>query len=351
MKALILIGGMGTRLRPFTCNTPKPLLPIVNQPFLQYQIELLKKYGVKEIIFCLAYLSHTFENHFGNGAKYGIKIHYVHEKEPLGTGGAIGNAQKFIDCPVIILNGDVLMNLNLAAMQRQHQKNKSKVTIALTRVKDPTVYGLVETAKNGRIERFLEKPSWDEVTCNTINAGVYIFQPEVLASIPKGINFSVERGLFPNLLAQGEKIFGFVSSDYWIDIGTIDKYLQAHFDIIDGTAGARISGRKAGKNIWQGQGCDIHSEAVIDGKVVMGDNVKIEEFVQIYGRVTLGDNVVIRKGAALTDCVVHKQTEIGQGARLERCLAGSQCLIEPHAILSPGTALADHSVVKKYSRL
>lgn len=351
MKALILIGGLGTRLRPFTCNTPKPLLPIVNKPFLLYQIELLKKYGIKEVIFCLAYLSHTFENHFGNGSKYGIKIHYVYEQDPLGTGGAIKNAQKYIDRQVLIFNGDVLMDIDIEAMRRYHLKNKAKATIALTRVKDPTVYGLVETAKNGRIERFLEKPSWDEVTCNTINAGVYIFAPEVLSLIPKGINYSVERGLFPSLLARNEKLFGFVNSSYWIDIGSIDKYLQVHYDIIDGIAGASIAGRKAGKNIWQGSNGFISKEAIIDGKLVMGKKTRIEEFAQVNGKVTLGHEVIIRKGAILNDCVVHDGTEVGEGARLEKCLVGKQCIIGTHSVLSPGTALADYSIVKKYSKL
>jgi mannose-1-phosphate guanylyltransferase len=351
MKALILIGGLGTRLRPFTCNTPKPLLPIVNKPFLLYQIELLKKYGIKEVIFCLAYLSHTFENHFGNGSKYGIKIHYVHEQEPLGTGGAIKNAQKYIDRPVLIFNGDVLMNIDIETMRRYHVRNKAKATIALTRVKDPTVYGLVETAKNGRIERFLEKPSWDEVTCNTINAGVYIFEPGVLSLIPKGINYSVERGLFPNLLSKKEKLFGFINSSYWIDIGSVEKYLQVHFDIIDGIAGAIIAGRKTGRNIWQGSNSFISKEAMINGKLVMGNKARIEEFAQINGKVTLGHGVIIRKGAILSDCVVHDNTEVEEGSRLEKCLVGKQCIIEPHSVLSPGTALADYSVVKKYSKL
>ncbi|MDD5755692.1 MAG: NDP-sugar synthase [bacterium] len=351
MKALILIGGLGTRLRPFTCNTPKPLLPIVNKPFLLYQIELLKKYGVKEVIFCLAYLSHAFENHFGNGSKYGIKIHYVHEEEPLGTGGAIKNAQKYIDRKVLMFNGDILMDIDIEAMLRYHAKNKAQATIALTRVKDPTVYGLVETAKTGRIERFLEKPSWDEVTCNTINAGVYIFEPEVLSLIPPGINYSVERGLFPALLSKKEKLFGFVNTSYWIDIGSIEKYLQVHFDIIDGVAGASIAGRKTGKDIWQGSNSFISKEAVIDGKLVMGNKARIEEFAQINGKVTLGQGVIIRKGVILNDCVVHDHTEVGEGSRLEKCLVGKQCIIEPHTTLSPGAALADHSILKKYSKL
>ena len=351
MKALILIGGLGTRLRPFTCNTPKPLLPIVNKPFLLYQIELLRKYGIKEVVFCLAYLPRTFENHFGNGSKYGIKIHYVHEKEPLGTGGAIKNARGYIDNTVLILNGDIMMNLDIADMLKCHQKNKSRATIALTRVKDPTAYGLVETTKSGQIERFLEKPGWDEVTCNTINAGIYIFEPGVLDLIPAGINYSVERGLFPGLLAKNERLFGYVSCNYWIDMGTIEKYMQVHFDIMDGRAGVQIAGKKIRKNIWQGANCRMHRESVIEGTVVMGGNVQIEEYAQIHGKVTLGNNVQVGKGAILTDCVIHDDTVIGEGARLEKCLVGKRCQIESQSILGPGTALADCSVIKKYSRL
>lgn len=351
MKALILIGGLGTRLRPFTCNTPKPLLPIVNKPFLQYQIELLKRYGIKEIVFCLAYMPHTFEDHFGNGSRFGVKIHYVHEKEPMGTGGAVNNARQYIDRPVLVFNGDVMMNLDIEGMRKYHERNRSKLTIALTRVKDPTIYGLVETAKNGRIERFLEKPTWDEVTCNTINAGAYIFDPSVISLIPQGVNYSLERGLFPGLLTKKEKIYGYVSCNYWIDIGTIGKYLQVHFDIIDGSAGAQITGKKTRKNVWQGSKCAISREAVIEGNIVMGNNVKIDEFAQVYGKVTVGNNVHIRKGAILTDCVIHDNTNIGEGVRLDKCLVGKHCQVEPQANISPGCALADYSVIKKYSRL
>ena len=233
MKAMILIGGFGTRLRPLTCNTPKPLLPVINKPFLLYQIELIKKHGIKDIILCMAYLPLEFKRYFGDGKKFGVNISYAIEKMPLGTGGAIKNAEKYVDCPVLIFNGDVLTDLDLTDLIKYHKQKKSKATITLVEVDDPTSFGLVETNKNGNILQFLEKPSANQITCNTINAGTYIFEPEILKEIPENTVYSVERGLFPNLLNKKYPFYGFVYSGYWIDIGTMEKYLQVHHDLMN----------------------------------------------------------------------------------------------------------------------
>jgi NDP-sugar pyrophosphorylase family protein len=296
MKAIILIGGMGTRLRPLTCDKPKPLLPICNKPFLEYQFQLLKKHGIKEAVLCVAYLSHEFENHFGNGKKWGMKLHYVHEKEPLGTGGAIRNASRFVDGPVVIFNGDILTDLNLTEMISRHRSKKSFVTIALTRVKDPTLFGLVETDKTGRVESFLEKPSWDEITTNTINAGIYVFEREAVNLIPPGVNFSVERGLFPSLLSQKYHLFGYISKGYWLDIGTIDKYLQANYDMLSGGLVFKPEGKKVKPNLISGKKLKLGKNVEISGKTICGDNVKIADFVQLHGNICIGNNVSIGTG-------------------------------------------------------
>ncbi len=202
MKALILAGGEGTRLRPLTLAMPKPVVPVVNVPFLRYQLELLHKHGVTEVILSLGYQPKKIEAVLGDGSGIGMKIHYVVEQDPLGTGGAYKNAEALLDGPTIVFNGDILCDLDLTAVLRQHQSHQATATLVLTRVQNPSAYGLVETTDDGRITRFLEKPSADEITCNTINAGTYILEPEVLKVIPSGENYSFERGVFPGSVAQ-----------------------------------------------------------------------------------------------------------------------------------------------------
>jgi mannose-1-phosphate guanylyltransferase len=327
------------------------MLPIVNRPFLEYQFELLKKHGITDVILCVAYLPHEFENYFGTGKKWGLKLHYVHEQEPLGTGGAIRNAIDHIDGPTLIFNGDILSDLDLTAMYRYHREKKSVVTIALARVKDPTMYGLIETAKTGKIERFLEKPSWDEITCNTINAGMYIFEPEVLKFIPHGVNFSVERGLFPNLLSQDYGLYGFSSNAYWLDIGTVDKFLQAHHDLMAGQVVLTMPGKKNAAGIRSGKKLKMGKNIDIAGNLVCGDNVTIEDFVQIQGNVCLGNNVKLGKGSCITDSVVLDGTKVAEGVRMDRVLIGRNCTISANATLDHHTTLGDGTTISKYSKI
>jgi len=351
MKALILLGGVGTRLRPFTCTTPKPLLPILNQPFITYQLNLIKEFGIKEVTFCLSYRAEQFSKFVGTGKNFGLKVNYVYEEKPLGTGGAIKNAQKFIDQTTIILNGDILTDINLKEMAKFHNQKNAILTIGLVRVKDPTIYGLVETDKQARIEKFLEKPSWDEVTCNTINSGIYIFEPELLDYIPVNINYSVERGLFPHLLKEQKPVFGFVSSPYWLDIGTVEKYVQAHFDILKGEVKIPMPGKQIKKSVWADKNVSINAKSVIEGKVIIGHNSRIDEFVQLSGLVSIGKNCKIKKGAQISDSVILDNTIIGEGTKIEKSIVGRNCNVEPNSILTPGCAIGDNSLITRFSNL
>jgi NDP-sugar pyrophosphorylase family protein len=296
-------------------------------------------------------MSHEFEKQFGDGKKLGLNIRYVHEKDPLGTGGAVKNAEKYIDSTTVILNGDILTDVDLKAMHKFHKANKAEVTIALTRVKDPTNFGLVETAKDGRIERFLEKPSWDEVTCNTINAGVYIFEPSVLGSIPPGINYSVERGLFPNLLRENRNIFGYTFKGYWMDIGTIEKYLQAHFDMMLCNMDFQLPGKMKQDNLWVGHNLKWGKNIELTGRLVCGNNAQVGDSAQIQGNVCVGNNVKIGKGCVITDSVILDNTHLGEGVKLERVIIGKDCRIEANSILSPKTTLGNGTVISKFSKL
>jgi len=349
IKALILLGGLGTRLRPLTCHIPKPLLPLVNRPSLNYQLDLLKKAKIKEVIFCTGYLSTVFKNYFTQNNNFGFKIYYMDEKTPLGTGGAIKNAQRLVDTTTVIFNGDILTDIDLNKVIEFHHKNNAVVTIVLIRAKDPTIYGLVETDKHNRIERFLEKPSWDEVTCNTINAGIYVFEPQILDYIPEGINYSLERGLFPLLLEKKERVYGYISNSYWLDIGTIEKYLQAHYDLLNGETSYKIF--KYNQNLIYGPKVNISPSSRISGKVVLGSGTKIEQYVQITGLVSIGNNCIIRKGSQIIDSVILDDTEIGEGSSIEHAVISHKCKIEPHVIISPGSVIGTNSHITRYSKL
>jgi mannose-1-phosphate guanylyltransferase len=321
MNAVILIGGRGTRLRPFTLDTPKPLLPVLNRPFLHYQFDVLKKHGVRHAILCTSYKPNVFRELLGTGRSHGLKLEYVHEEQPLGTGGALRNALDKLDDTTLVLNGDVLNKLDVSAFVAQHRRKAADVSLALTRVKDPTLYGVVETGPDGRVRKFVEKPSWDEVESNTINAGAYLFERQIITRIPAGTIYSLERSLFPQLLLEGKRLFGYVSTGYWIDIGTVEKYLQVHLDLLK------------------------------EGKPLRGKGAVVHPLAHLGGRVCLGSRVRVGKGARLEDCVVLDGAVIGDGARLERCVVGPGCRVGAGAVLGSNVALAGGSRVGAFSQL
>lgn len=352
MMALILIGGEGTRLRPFTCDYPKPLLPVVNRPFLEYQLENLKRQGVRDVALCTAYKPSLFHRLLGNGKRLGMRLSYAHETRPLGTGGAVKNAHKLLKGTVLILNGDVLHNLDVRAFLAFHRKSRAELSISLTRVKDPTLYGSVVTDASGRIQRFLEKPSWDEITTNTINAGAYLFEPSVFERIPPGIPYSLERALFPHMLEEGARLFAFVSRGYWMDIGTVEKYLQVHLDALAGEAPVRLPARRRGICAERGAKLGRHVEIdAVKGLLVLGQRARVADYARFSGRVCVGPDCVIGRGASLEDCVVLSGARIGDGASLRRCVVGPDCRVGAHALLSEGAALAGGSKVGAYCQL
>ena len=345
MQALILAGGLGTRLRPLTLSTPKSILPLVNRPLLLYQIELFKKYGVKEIILPISYLPEQISGCFGDGRKYGIKISYVTESRLLGTGGGVKNSEEFIKERTFISNGDLIANLDLEDMAAFHQRQGSALTIALFRVADPTAYGLVKTDKDGRILHFLEKPKPSEITTDTINAGFYLFEPEILNFIPPKINYSLERELFPHLLKKGKRLFGYIHSGYWQDLGTPEKYLGVSADILKGRLKYPIPGKKRG-NIITGKGSKISGNLKIKGKLVCGKKVIVEDNVQINGSVVLGDNCQVGKGAKLGNCIIFANTKIKEKVEIENAIIGKDCLIGPYSKIGKGSVLGNGSLIR-----
>jgi mannose-1-phosphate guanylyltransferase len=343
MKGLILAGGKGTRLRPLTINTPKPVVPVANAPFLLYQIDLMRSAGITEIILSLSYQPRKIEDLLKDGSDYGVEIKYAVEGSPLGTGGAFKNAEAQIDSTTVVFNGDILTGLDLNATIARHRQTAAVATIVLTPVENPSAYGLVETDPEGRVLRFIEKPGPAEVTCNTINAGVYVLEPSVLRYMPKGEPYSFERGLFPTLLENRESVLSYVLDGYWIDIGTPAKYLEVHHDILAGRFRSTRVGRSAVKPA-------AISNAFIDEKSIIDSDVTIRSGVKIENSV-IGRNCKIDEGAHIVDSVIWPGVTIDAEARVTGSIVGKGCMIGHSAILNPGTVLGDKTVVTDFSIL
>jgi len=344
MKGLILAGGKGTRLRPLTINTPKPVVPVANSPFLLYQIDLMRSAGIDEIILSLSYQPRKIEDLLKDGSDYGVWIRYAVEGTPLGTGGAFKNAEEHISDSTVVFNGDVLTAIDLAAVVAHHRAKRAVATIVLTPVDNPSAYGLVETNEEGWIQRFIEKPGPDEVTCNTINAGIYVLEPSVLKYMPKGEPYSFERGLFPTLLEHKEPVMSFLLDKYWIDIGTPQKYLEVHHDILSRKF---VSPRVAKSAL------DRHSlppGAVVDERSIIGRDVTIRDGVRIENSV-IGNNCKIDEGVHIVDSVIWSGNTVDADARISGSLIGKGCYIGRSAKLRPGVVLGDKTVITDFSSL
>jgi mannose-1-phosphate guanylyltransferase len=344
MKGLILAGGKGTRLRPLTINTPKPVVPVANSPFLLYQIDLMRSAGIGEIILSLSYQPRKIEDLLKDGSDYGVWIRYAVEGTPLGTGGAFKNAEEHLDSTSVVFNGDVLTDIDLAAVVAHHRAKKAVATIVLTPVENPSAYGLVETSPDGWIQRFIEKPGPDEITCNTINAGIYVLEPSVLKYMPKGEPYSFERGLFPTLLEHKEPVMSYVFDKYWIDIGTPQKYLEVHQDILSRKF---ISPRVPASALDRAA---LPAGAVVDDKSIIDQDVTIREGVRIENSV-IGKNCKLDAGVHITDSVVWAGNTIDAEARIAGSLIGKGCYIGRSAKLRPGVVLGDKTVVTDFSFL
>lgn len=348
MTAVILAGGKGTRLRPLTLNTPKPIVPILDTPFLSLQIDLLRKTGISDIVLSLSYQPRRIEKIFGDGTNLDVRIHYTVEPEPLGTAGAVKKAEPLLHGRVVVFNGDVLSDIDLSAVLNLHERTGAKATIVLTPVENPSAYGLVEIEPDGRVRRFLEKPSYDEITCDTINAGIYVLEPEALEFIPPGRNYSFERGFFPTLLREGIPFFAYVHRGYWIDIGTPEKYLRAHQDILRGSL--EINGVEAG-GVHIAADATVDSQAKLSGPAFIGSGAIVKAGAHIEPFAVIGQNSRIEEGATVGNSVLWSSVRVSAEARVRGALVGRSAHIGRHAQVETGTVLGDKSVLTDFSRL
>jgi mannose-1-phosphate guanylyltransferase len=360
MKAVILSGGFGTRLRPLTINTPKSMVPVLNIPFLEYFIKRLKSHKVSDIALAVSYLAQPIKDYFGDGSRFDVSLSYTVEDTPLGTAGAVKNAGGFIDEPTLVFNGDIFTDLDLTDMMEQHKRNKAMLTIALTPVEDPTSYGLVETDSQNRILRFLEKPNPDEITTNMINAGTYIIEPDVMSLIPSQTNCSFERDIFPLLLREKKAVFAYSANCYWIDIGRPENYFQLHYDLLNGKSNQYHFSN--GKKVVTGNHCIIHPSAEITGPAIIGDNCVIGEDVKINGPVVIGSNCQVSSYSVIDDSIIWNSvhiepfartrhtiiannSHIGSGSFIERAVLGNNTIIGYGKHVETGRLVAPNTIV------
>jgi mannose-1-phosphate guanylyltransferase len=342
MQAIILAGGKGTRLRPLTMHTPKPIVPLANQPFLLYQIELLKRADVLDLVLSLSYQPHKIEDRLGDGTDHGVRISYTVEASPLGTAGAYKNARAHISDTTVILNGDILTDVDLNQVIRVHRERKAVATIMLTPVANPASYGLVQTADDGRVLRFLEKPKQDEITCNTINAGIYVLEPRVLDYVPDGEPFMFEYGVFPKLLEKEEPFFSYTWNGYWRDIGTSASYLQANLDVLARRIDILERPEKR-------PGEKFDSKAEIDDLSMVDESCVIKPGAQIINSV-IGPNCYIEERARIEESIIRSGSRVGTGATLVRSVVGMGSHIGRSVAVS-GVVLGDKSVLTDYTHL
>lgn len=322
MKAVILVGGKATRLLPITCKLPKALVPVLNTPFLEHVIRHLRRHNINEIVLSLGNLAGPIRDYFGDGSRFGVKMSYVIEPSPLGTGGGIKNAEQFLDGTFVAINGDVFTDLDITGLVDFHRRNRVAATIALTKVENTSAYGVIETNAKGKVLLFREKPSPGEVNSNFINAGTYVLEPEVLAEMSPGIEISIEREIFPRLLADG-KLYALYSPAYWLDIGTPEKYLQMHRDLLEGRCCEYDPDGKEREFIEDGT--HLHNTARISGPVLIGKNCSIGSGVEINGPAVIGPGCHIGSDSKITGSVVWPETWIGRRVVIKNSIIADRC--------------------------
>jgi mannose-1-phosphate guanylyltransferase/phosphomannomutase len=364
MKAVIMAGGEGTRLRPLTSNQPKPMLPLANRPMMEHIVRLLKEHGFDEIVVTLAFLPQAIRTYFGDGSEFGVRMVYATEETPLGTAGSVRNARQELTERFLVISGDVLTDIDISELVRFHDEKKALATIGLKAMENPLEFGIVITREDGSIERFLEKPTWGQVFSDTINTGIYVLEPEIFDAIPEGESVDFSSDVFPQLLAQGASLYGYVAEGYWEDVGNLDAYAQAHRDVLDGKVTVDVPGFRLSEGVWLGEGAEIDPDANIDGPAVIGDYCRVEAGANLHEYCVLGSNVIVRgdtfiersvihdnvylsSGVRLRGCVIGRSSDLRQGARCEEgVVLGDDCFVGEHAVINPGVKIYPFKTVE-----
>jgi mannose-1-phosphate guanylyltransferase/phosphomannomutase len=351
VKAVVMAGGEGTRLRPLTSNQPKPMVPIAGKPCMEHIVELLRLHGFEDVIVTVAFLPQAIRSYFGDGENLGVNMEYSVEESPAGTAGSVLLAADRLDETFLVISGDALCDFDLTHLVRFHEEREAAVTIGLKSVENPLEFGIVVTDDDGRIERFLEKPSWGQVFSDTINTGVYVLDPEVLQHIPPDQPFDFSKELFPLLLEMGRPLYGLPLDGYWQDIGNLDQYRQANFDALDGLVRLTIPGIKLRGNIWLGEGVELDDLDDVEGPALISNYCRIARDAHVGPYSVLSASVTLREGARTVRSVVDASTHIGQGALVEGAIVGRACDIRSHVRIQEGVAVGDEVKIGEESVL
>lgn len=344
MKAVVMAGGEGTRLRPITSNQPKPMVPVLNKPVMEYTLELLHGYGIDDVVVTLQFLPQMIKNYFGKGTDLGLNLNYSVEEYPLGTAGSVKNAESYLKGEAfVVISGDALTDFDLAYLIQEHRASGAMATIALKSVEQPLEFGVVIVDDEGRVERFLEKPGWGEVFSDTVNTGVYLLEPEIFGFIAQDEEIDFSKNVFPRLLDEGVAIHGCTMDGYWCDIGNYEQYVRAHLDVLDGKARIKPPGVRLRKNIWVGDGADIDLDVEMVGPVVIGQNAKIEAGAEIKEYSVIGNNVIVKSGARTRRSIVWDNSYVGPHSHIEGCVVGKNCDIRSGAKISEGVVVGNET--------
>ncbi|MEV0587528.1 mannose-1-phosphate guanyltransferase [Nonomuraea sp. NPDC050310] len=346
MKAVVMAGGEGTRLRPMTANQPKPLLPVVNRPIMEHVLRLLKRHGLTETVVTVQFLAALVRSYFGDGDELGMTLHYATEDLPLGTAGSVKNAaSRLADDRFLVISGDALTDIDLSDMIRFHRDNGALVTVGLKQVPNPLEFGIVIADEAGRIQRFLEKPTWGQVFSDTVNTGIYVMEPEVLAEVPDGVAADWAADVFPRLLERGAPVYGYVAEGYWEDVGTHENYLKAQADALSGRVRLDIDGFELSPGVWVAETAAVDPDAVLKGPLLIGDYAKVEAGAELREYTVLGDNAVVREGAFLHRAVVHDNVYLGPGTHLRGCVIGKNTDVMTGARVEENAVVGDECVI------
>jgi mannose-1-phosphate guanylyltransferase len=353
VQALILAGGEGTRLRPLTTTFPKPVVPLVDRPFIGFMLDWLRGHGVDEVIMGCGHMADGVRAVLGDGSGFGVKLSFVEEPRPLGTGGALKFAEDLLDERFLMLNGDVLTDLDLTAQIAQHEATGARATLALTPVEDPSAYGLVRLAPGNEVTEFVEKPSADQIDTNNISAGAYVLERSVLELLAPDKPASIEREVFPRLVGDG--LYGYVGEGYWMDIGTPDRYLQGTFDILEGTVTTEVAARMGDR--FAAVAGDVASEGRIVPAVLIEEGCRIGAHSQVGGRVVLERGVTVGEHTTVVRSVVLEGATIGSNCTLDGCIVGpgvrigDGCHVDGLSVLGEGVTLGAGNIVSNGARI
>jgi mannose-1-phosphate guanylyltransferase/phosphomannomutase len=341
MRAVVMAGGEGTRLRPLTSNQPKPMVPVVGKPCMEHIVDLLRKHGFEDVIVTVAFLPQAIRSYFGDGESLGVNIEYSVEESPLGTAGSVRLASGKLDDTFVVNSGDALTDVNLEKIVAFHRERGAAVTIGLKSVENPLEFGIVVTDDEGRIERFLEKPSWGQVFSDTINTGIYVLEPEVLRHVPTDRPYDFSKELFPLLLEMGRPLYGYVFDEYWQDIGNLDQFRQANFDALDGAVELDVPGIRIRGNVFLGEGVELDDLEQIEGPAFVGNYSRLAAGATVAAYSVLSSGVTLRERARTGRSVIDASTYVGRSAVVEGAIIGRNCDIGSHVLVQEGASIGD----------